>query len=75
MKTADFHRLLAAFFTDRLMQQLQARPHTIPSYPDTFRLLVRHARKPGGFSQPGRSRGLAAMLDIRRIFATLDGPT
>ena len=45
MKTADFPRLLAAFFTDRLMQQLQASPHTIASYRDTFRLLVRHARK------------------------------
>ncbi len=45
MKTADFPRLLAAFFTDRLMQQLQASPHTIASYRDTFRLLVRHAWK------------------------------
>ena len=45
MKTADFPGLLAAFFTDRLMQQLQASPHTIASYRDTFRLLVRHARK------------------------------
>ena len=45
MKTADFPRLLTAFFTDRLMQQLQASPHTIASYRDRFRLLVRHARK------------------------------
>ena len=45
MKSADFPRLLAAFFTDRLMQQLHASPHTIASYRDTFRLLVRHARK------------------------------
>ena len=45
MKTPDFPRLLAAFFTDRLIQQLQASPHTIASYRDTFRLLVRHARK------------------------------
>ena len=45
MTTTDFPRLLAAFFTDRLMQQLQASPHTIASYRDTFRLLVRHARK------------------------------
>ena len=29
MKTADFPRLLAAFFTDRLMQQLHASPHTM----------------------------------------------
>ena len=47
---ADFPRLLAAFFSDRLMQQRQASPHTIASYRDTFRLLVQHAlrelRKP-----------------------------
>ena len=40
---ADFPQLLAAFFTDRLMQQLQASPHTIASYRDTFRLLVQYA--------------------------------
>ena len=40
---ADFPGLLAAFFTDRLMQQRQASPCTIASYRDTFRLLVRHA--------------------------------
>ncbi len=45
MKSTDFPRLLAAFFTDRLMQQLHASPHTIASYRDTFRLLVRHARE------------------------------
>ena len=47
---ADFPRLLAAFFSDRLMQQRQASPHTIASYRDTFRLLVQYAlrelRKP-----------------------------
>ena len=40
---AEFPRLLAAFFTDRLMQQRQASPHTIASYRDTFRLLVQYA--------------------------------
>ncbi len=45
MKSTDFPRLLTAFFTDRLMQQLRASPHTIASYRDTFRLLVRHARE------------------------------
>ena len=40
---AEFPRLLAAFFTDRLMQQRQASPHTITSYRDTFRLLVQYA--------------------------------
>ena len=40
---AEFPQLLAAFFTDRLMQQRQASPHTIASYRDTFRLLVQYA--------------------------------
>ena len=40
---AEFPQLLAKFFTDRLMQQRQASPHTIAIYRDTFRLLVQHA--------------------------------
>ena len=44
MKTdADFPSLLQAFFTDRLMRQRQASPHTIASYRDTFRLLLSFA--------------------------------
>jgi len=35
--------LLQAFFTDRLMNQRQASSHTIASYRDTFRLLLRFA--------------------------------
>ena len=42
---SDFPRLLAMFFTKRLMQQCQASPHTIASYRDTFRLLVRYAQR------------------------------
>lgn len=45
MKAADFSSLLAAFFTQRLMQQRQASPHTITSYRDTFRLLVGYAQR------------------------------
>jgi site-specific recombinase XerD len=42
MKTsADLAGLLQAFFTDRLMRQRKASPHTIASYRDTFRLLLR----------------------------------
>ena len=33
--------ILQRFFTQRLMQQRQASPHTISSYRDTFRLLLR----------------------------------
>ena len=44
MKTADFPRLLAMFFASHLVQQRNASPHTIASYRDTFRLLVRYAQ-------------------------------
>jgi site-specific recombinase XerC len=37
--------LLEQFFTQRLMQQRQASPHTISSYRDTFRLLLTFAHQ------------------------------
>lgn len=37
--------LLEAFFTDRLMRQRQASPHTIASYRDTFCLLLQFAQQ------------------------------
>jgi len=37
--------LLQWFFTQRLMQQRQASPHTISSYRDTFRLLLKFAQQ------------------------------
>jgi len=37
--------LLENFFTERLMNQRQASPHTISSYRDTFRLLLQFAQK------------------------------
>jgi site-specific recombinase XerD len=37
---ANFPGLLEAFFTDRLMRQRQASPHTIASYRDTLRLFL-----------------------------------
>jgi len=37
--------LLEAFFTNRLMQQRQASPHTIASYRDTFCLLLQYAQQ------------------------------
>jgi integrase/recombinase XerD len=43
MITATFPALLQRFFTDRLVQQRQASPHTIAGYRDTFRLLLRFA--------------------------------
>ncbi|HEU5413495.1 MAG TPA: site-specific integrase [Candidatus Angelobacter sp.] len=42
---ANFAPLLQRFFTDRLMRQKQASPHTICSYSDTFRLLLAFLQK------------------------------
>lgn len=42
--TPSFAVLLQGFFTQRLMNQRQASPHTIGSYRDTFRLLLRFAQ-------------------------------
>lgn len=43
--TANLARLLEAFFTDRLIRQRQASPHTIAAYRDAFRLLLGFARQ------------------------------
>ena len=40
-----FPALLQRFFTQRLMQQKRVSAHTIKSYRDTFRLLLRFAQK------------------------------
>jgi site-specific recombinase XerD len=42
---ASFAVLLESFFTQRLMQQRQASPHTISSYRDTFRLFLRFVKQ------------------------------
>jgi site-specific recombinase XerD len=41
----SFAPLLERFFVQRLMQQRQASPHTISSYRDTFRLLLKFAQQ------------------------------
>lgn len=41
----NFPGLLEGFFTERLMQQKQASPHTVASYRDTFRYLLRFTEK------------------------------
>jgi site-specific recombinase XerD len=43
--TASLAPLLQSFFTSRLIRQKQASPHTIGSYRDTFRLLLRFVEK------------------------------
>ena len=42
--TSTFPELLQSFFTERLVQQRRASPHTIASYRDTFRLLLIFAK-------------------------------
>ena len=45
MKSSNtFTGLLEAFFTDRLIRQRQVSPHTIVSYRETFRQLLRFAQ-------------------------------
>ena len=41
----SFPTLLETFFTERLVRQQQASPHTIASYRDTFCLLLRFAQQ------------------------------
>lgn len=45
MSSPDVASLLQRFFTDRLLGQLGASPHTVASYRDTFRLVLRFAAK------------------------------
>ena len=42
---SNFAALLQAYFTDRLMGQRSASPHTIASHRDTFRLFLEFAQK------------------------------
>lgn len=43
MTTIPFSALVQRFFTERLFTQMEASPHTIASYRDTFRLLLKFA--------------------------------
>lgn len=43
--STNFAPLLERFFTHRLMQQRQASPHTISSYRDTFRMLLKFVQE------------------------------
>jgi len=45
MISVSFPSLLQSFFTDRLLRQRQASPHTIAGYRDCFRLLLQFAKK------------------------------
>jgi site-specific recombinase XerD len=45
MSLPEFPALLQAFFTERLLKQLEASPHTVRAYRNTFRLLLRFAQR------------------------------
>ena len=45
MKGISFAMLLERFFLERLLRQRQASPHTVASYRDTFRLLLKFANR------------------------------
>jgi len=45
MSSANFAALIETFFTDRLIAQRRVSPHTVASYRDTFRLLLKFAQK------------------------------
>ena len=45
MISADLPSLLQSFFTERLLRQRQASPHTIAGYRDSFRLLLQFAKE------------------------------
>ncbi len=45
MISAGLQSLVQSFFTDRLLRQRQASPHTISGYRDSFRLLLQFAKQ------------------------------
>jgi integrase/recombinase XerD len=67
--TPTLPALLESYFTQRLMAQRQASPHTVASYRDTFRLLLNFAQKQYG--KPPSSLNLTD-LDAPLISKFLD---
>ncbi len=63
MSAADFPALLQAFFTDRLLKQRRASPHTVTAYRNTFRLLLRFAA-----TRLGRAPSQLALTDLDAAF-------
>jgi site-specific recombinase XerD len=69
MNTPTLAPLLQRFFTDRLLGQLGASPHTVASYRDTFRLLLLFASEQ--FKRAPSSL-LVDNLDVRFLSRFLD---
>lgn len=59
----SFPSLLQAFFTDRLLQQCKASPHTVAGYRDSFRLLLRFAKQ-----RLGKEPSNLALADLDATF-------
>ncbi len=66
MISASFPSLLQSFFTDRLLRQRQASPHTIAGYRDCFRLLLQFAKE-----QLGKSPSQLRIEDLDALFIGL----
>jgi site-specific recombinase XerD len=60
---ANFSGLVQAFFSDRLLRQRRASPHTVAGYRDTFRLLLRFAGK-----RLGKAPSKLALEDLDAVF-------
>lgn len=63
MISTSFAGLIQTFFTDRLVRERQASPHTIASYRDAFRLLLRFAQQ-----QLGKEPSALALDDFDAPF-------
>jgi site-specific recombinase XerD len=63
MSADDFPALLQAFFTDRLLKQRRASPHTVRAYRNTFRLLLRFAA-----TRLGRAPSRLELTDLDATF-------
>lgn len=66
---ASFASLLQRFFSERLIRQLDASPHTVASYRDAFRLLLRFAGRHLGRTP---SELLLEDLDVELVGRFLD---
>lgn len=60
---AELPTLLESFFTQRLMRQRNASPHTIAAYRDTFSLLLKFAQK-----HLGREPSKLTLEDLNAVF-------
>lgn len=74
MITATFPALVQRFFTERLLQQRHVSPHTIASYRDAFRLLLRFASARRGTSPSALRTDDLDRLSSAPFLTTSKGP-